>query len=519
MDLHYRCIPALPKLAWLAVVDRSGPDGVRVYHGPFVEVHDDFFIEGVWNGPFAEGDFARTDCIFGTGAVVRHDGITFVSSATTTDYLYYCRSERAVLVANSLPLLLAHTADSLDPTCTGYDRINSSITEGIRSYVRQIPTRCGTVTRLMYDNLFVSADEIREIEKQMPPRFGCFDEYFAYVKGNYGLIAKNARDVGRREPMAIFSTQSRGYDTTATNAIARDFGIDRVFTITKGKGAGRFADRDRRAQVDDDGTEVARILGLECVPIERRAFEVDFTDEYLYYATLHCNQDANFKEINKYVDRVAILLTGTLGEIWYTWRSYYQHKPNAITPDLVRGDLGGHGLSETRLIAGFVQVPLPYIAARRREDIFRITESPDMAPWRLNTSYDRPIARRIAEEAGIPRGMFGQRKMASVVEFAPPHVPYGDSLRKEYLAFIKEHRLLSGWKRRCLPLARRVNALLTFAGSNRHRWIYYVQRAASHLIGREYKFPLVWNRLDGSVFCFCVNRRVKDYDRMLSSAS
>jgi hypothetical protein len=514
VDLRYRRVPALPKLAWLAVVDRDA-DSVRVHHGSDVEVRDDFFIEGAWNGRFEDGDFATTDCIFGTGAVARKDSVTFVSSATTTDYLYYRQSDRAVAVANSLPLLLAHLGDSLDPAYSGYDRINDSITEGIRSYVRRLPTRGGTVTRLMYDNLLVTADGIEEVEKEMPPPFRSFEEYHAYLAGNYELIAKNARDACRRHPMAIFSTQSRGYDTTAMNAIAAKVGIDKVFTVTKGKGAGFFADRDQHAQVDDDGTEVCKALGLECVRIDRRAFETDFGDEYLYYATLHSNQDANLKEINTRIASVAMLLTGTLGEIWYTLKSYYRDRLHTVTPDLVRGDLGGHGLTEVRLVAGFVQLPLPYIGARRREDIFRITESPTMAPWRLDTEYDRPIPRRIAEEAGVPREFFGQRKIASVVEFAPPHVPYGEGLRKEYLAFLKHHRLLSGWQCRFVPRVRRLNSVLVFA--RRHAWVYYMERIVSRLLGRDYKVPILWRRLDGSVFCFCVNKRARDYSRMLSS--
>jgi hypothetical protein len=36
-----------------------------------------------------------------------------------------------------------------------------------------------------------------------------------------------------------------------------------------------------------------------------------------------------------------------------------------------------------------------------------------MHPWRVGGRYDRPIARRIAEEGGIPRQAFGQRKSAA----------------------------------------------------------------------------------------------------------
>jgi hypothetical protein len=33
-----------------------------------------------------------------------------------------------------------------------------------------------------------------------------------------------------------------------------------------------------------------------------------------------------------------------------------------------------------------------------------------MNPWSLGAGYDKPIARRLAEEAGVPRHLFGQAK-------------------------------------------------------------------------------------------------------------
>ena len=36
-----------------------------------------------------------------------------------------------------------------------------------------------------------------------------------------------------------------------------------------------------------------------------------------------------------------------------------------------------------------------------------------MEPWRVHTNYDRPIPRRIAEEAGVPRELFGNKKRAA----------------------------------------------------------------------------------------------------------
>jgi hypothetical protein len=47
------------------------------------------------------------------------------------------------------------------------------------------------------------------------------------------------------------------------------------------------------------------------------------------------------------------------------------------------------------------------------EATFRITHSPEMRPWKQGTGYyDRPIARRVAEE-GIPRANSSHRKLGA----------------------------------------------------------------------------------------------------------
>src|SRR2546427_8786426 len=49
-----------------------------------------------------------------------------------------------------------------------------------------------------------------------------------------------------------------------------------------------------------------------------------------------------------------------------------------------------------------------------RSTLFPYTTLFRSAPWRLGSDYDRPIPRRILEEAGIPRRLFGNRKKAVV---------------------------------------------------------------------------------------------------------
>lgn len=115
----------------MAEVDRT-KGIVTLLRGPGIEVRPNFFIEGVWNGPFQDGDFGETDCVFGTGGILGEDSIRFVTSAATTDYLYYSEDGGQVTVSNSLPLLLGYIDDSLDPRYLEYPEICDSIKDGIQ---------------------------------------------------------------------------------------------------------------------------------------------------------------------------------------------------------------------------------------------------------------------------------------------------------------------------------------------------------------------------------------------------
>lgn len=515
MKLQYRCESALPKLAWCAVVDRS-LQRVVVRHGSRVEVRPSFFIEGAWDGDFAQGDFTLTPCIFGSGAVVDEDGVTFVTSCSTTDSLYYFDSGGQVTVSNSLPFLLASIGDALDPEYTGYFEMCESITRGINDYERSVRTRGGHVNRLLFRNLRVTRASVEEIDKALPPRFADFHDYHAYLDDEYRRLEANIRSQQRLYKIAILSTQSRGYDTTAINAIASRYGVDRVFTCPRSKSTDQFAETSNAGQGNDDGAEVCEILGLEHVRIDRKYYErTGFPEEYLYYAAQAGNQDANFLEINSHVDDVAVLLTGVLGELWYD-EAGYAHRPGLITPELKRFDVSGHGLSEARLHVGFIQVAVPYIGAQRRADIYSITNSAEMDPWRVNPRYDRPVPRRIAEERGVPRECFGQVKMGTVVVFPGPVLPYGSELRHRYLTYLAESGIMSRWQLPLWPAIHYVNKALDCRSPSKFRGVYYAERAVSKAAGKEFNFPRLWTHLNGGLFCFCVNQCVQEYQASLA---
>ena len=147
-----------------------------------------------------------------------------------------------------------------------------------------------------------------------------------------------------------------------------------------------------------------------------------------------------------------------------------------------RGDLGGHGMGELRLALGFVQLPLPFIGARQKADIVRITESSEMDPWRWETRTIDPFHRRIAEEAGVPRNLFGQSKMASAVIFAPPAIPYGKALRKEFFDYLAEEKIMARSKTLLWPIVRWVNSILALRSQKRFAVVYYAERVISKLI-------------------------------------
>ena len=101
-----------------------------------------------------------------------------------------------------------------------------------------------------------------------------------------------------------------------------------------------------------------------------------------------------------------LLLTGyNGGKVW--------GRDAKASPHIVRGDPSGASLGEYRLRAGFLNLPIPFIGCMQHESISQISNSAAMRPWSIgNTHYDRPIPRRIAEEAGVPRPLFGQKKKA-----------------------------------------------------------------------------------------------------------
>ena len=54
VQLNCFCIEDLPKLAWIAIVNRVSLN-IMMLHGKSVEIHEQWMVEGVWDDDFARG--------------------------------------------------------------------------------------------------------------------------------------------------------------------------------------------------------------------------------------------------------------------------------------------------------------------------------------------------------------------------------------------------------------------------------------------------------------------------------
>jgi hypothetical protein len=129
-----------------------------------------------------------------------------------------------------------------------------------------------------------------------------------------------------------------------------------------------------------------------------------------------------------------VLLTGyESGRVWKKRLT----EPN--DHNITRPDQSGLSLSEYRLWADCLHVPLPFMGIRQVEDINTIGRSEEMAAWDMGGNYNKPIPRRIIEEAGVPRDMFAVKKLGVSVRLSSPDVLRSARIRDDYYEWLREH--------------------------------------------------------------------------------
>jgi len=400
-SLSYREAGHVTRLGWLARVPLSSGE-VEVHHGDLVETREQWFVEGCWDGSLEQGGFDQSNSFFGSGIRLRSDEVIAVASRATVDNLFYCSTRDEVIISNSLLMLLAMTGARLAGD-NGYEESFTGAVRGIKGYRKSFPVThasFASVSQLYYGNLRIGQGELTVELPPCPASFESYDSYLAFLIGKATAICANATSSARRRPMDCYATLSTGYDSTAVAClVSKHCGVNRCVT-THPDGVG--------AAQREDARPIAAMLGMEPFFIDAASEGLGSRELYYYAANFHHFEMIFDKATRMFESKnhPTLLFTGYHGDkVWDR-----NLKERYLSDELKRGDMSGKGLGEIRLKAGFVNAALPFLGARTVSQIVAISKSAEMRPWSVGGDYDRPIPRRICEEAGIPRVAFGQQK-------------------------------------------------------------------------------------------------------------
>lgn len=398
MKKNYILINEWPPLAWIAECSTFEKE-ITIYHGAKLEIHDNWFCEAVWAGEFSDGNFDSTDLIAGSGGKIYEDNVIFVSSGSTVDRLHSIEKDEVSWVSNSLSCLLLVLDGSLISTYSDYYKDMYSIVYGLDKYKKYLCTTIGKIRITYFNNLKWDLKKLISVEKPNKYReFNRFSEYKTFLENTLNLISCNATSSQREHPYKLLGTLSTGYDSTTISALAKNYGCEDVVCF----------DQDYSGD-NDSGHAVANILGLKPIKVSVKKWrEYDFP-EIPFLAANAMGEEVRFKALEPSLFGT-VLLTGYHGDkVWD--KGFLESDCN-----IVRGDPSGLGLSEYRLWAGFIHCPVPFWGVRQINQLRQISDSKKMKKWDYGGNYSRPICRRICEESGIPREVFGIKKRnASII--------------------------------------------------------------------------------------------------------
>jgi hypothetical protein len=400
----------LPALSWCARARPGMPITVR--HGAGVETRRDGFVEGAWNGPFDAFDFDTATTFTGTGGRLRSDVLVFAAPSHPLERLFALQCRDATFVSNSLAFLLTEAGESLD---LSYPNYFFDLVRQVRRGIAPPPTRLRTASDARIElypccNLMLRPDlSLRRVDKPLDPPPADYAEYHQLLLSTTRSVADNARSPERKSAYRLVAACSRGYDSTACAALASLAGCREGVTFARSArrtGRALFGMTERFA--DDSGAEALTALGMRVTTYERMDLnQVPGHPRAEFFLNPATATDVAARVMEEQL-ALSLFVSGRHGERYWGLTRRSRRKNFREIDDVI---LSGHAFGEFRLRVGFFHFPIAYVGARHGPAIFRITHSPEMRPWKLGTGYyDRPIPRRIAEDAGVPRHCFGHEK-------------------------------------------------------------------------------------------------------------
>jgi hypothetical protein len=343
----------------------------------------------------------------------------------------------------------------------------ASIVDGLQSYARSLRTLNGNRLELYYHcNLLVDPG-LRVIEQPKQPvrDFVSFADYRSFLFHEVGEIQANANDPHRKIRYRPIATVSAGYDSPAAAVLARGVGCAEALTFS-GARASSVGD-----DTEDSGEPIAARLGLKTHVFDRL--------DYL--------REANFPEAEFFGWGAqeapwAPHLEGRLVFTGFHGDKVWDKNCKKLGPHIVRGDPSGHNMNAFRLRVGWIHLPVPFVGCTSHRSIHTISNSSEMEPWSTRNQYDRPIPRRLVEEAGVERSQFGMKKraVAVVLDSEGLEERMTSESYEDYVKYYARH--WNGWmtvKRRTLMLLRKLYLWNQLLNTRLTKWIE--SRAGIHV--------------------------------------
>ena len=387
-----------PPLAWYASWEWGEECVVR--HGAQVEVWEDRFFEGVWDGEFAGAGFDVAEHPCGSGAVIRDDEVVLVPPFHPQERIYVSVDRREA--SNSLHCFLSVTGARLHPEWPSYrSHFLDALKGGASSALPEMPLAEGRTVALLELRPWRCTPRGggRVPSQTASTAFQGFEGYSRAMRAGMQRLVDNASDSGRLARLEPKTELSTGFDSVAVAVWAREVGV-RQALCTLGR---------------EDARTVGKQLGLDVRAKDLKGIQ-DLPLSVLlefYLLPEGKNQPMALHESDQ---QGALIFSGHGGDEMWSMNSAFEGPECARPQDTI---IAGVSYTEYRLRVGFVLVPVPLLNQNQHAVIEAISQSAELAPFcDEDLSYCRPIPRRVGVEGGVRWGDFGQKKHIGQVHFA-----------------------------------------------------------------------------------------------------
>ncbi len=390
---------SLPSLSWLAVMGTDGT--VEIIHGKSVCCTPDFFVSGVWDGRFEDGDFDTCNFSCCTGARITDNNITFSTPHHVQACIYLVEDKGKLYFSNSAAFLLAYTDFCYDADYYNYDKDFCSEFLGNESNMKSTPLNRGVMYIFTFCNITVDKNlHYTSVPRKSDYDFRSFADYRESLTSTIKRLVANGTSPSRgggNSSYGMIATISKGYDAPTCCVVAKECGCNEVFTFNRPV---HYA--------GDCGSDIAAVLGFENI-YELDADDYKRNEEFLEALNVSSGDTGSMIVIDaqhKYFGN-KLLFCGCRGDaIWGIRKRQNNHL-------VFESETSSENSYELFLRTNTVLVMPPYIGADHASQLYDIALSDELADYRLGTLYDRPICRKIVEDAGVEREKFGLKKVGA----------------------------------------------------------------------------------------------------------